>query len=152
MSAMQMSDSPLAQAGRRYFSAADAETWTGLLRPAFHLRALEPDETRVGCLGDPLLPADVEWPAWEGHGPPYFDAALDCARLPTQYLDIPVPDSGSLLFFCFDGLGESSVAYNDPDSVINGTRVIYVPADTETPRAPGQTAGPRSRAWISAAS
>ena len=137
MNAMQMSDSPAAQAGRQYFSAADAETWIGLLRPAFHLRALEADEPQVGYLGgDPLLPADAEWPVWEGHGPLYFVAALDCAQVPTQYLDIPLPDSGTLLFFYFDGLGESSVAYNDPDSVINGTRVIHVPADTETaPRA-----------------
>jgi hypothetical protein len=133
MSAMQMSDSPLAQAGRKYFSAEDAETWMGLLRPAFHLRALEPGEPQVGCLGgDPLLPADLEWPTWEGHGPLYFIAALDCAKVPAGHLDIPLPDSGTLLFFYFDGLGESSVAYNDPDSVINGTRVLHIPADAET--------------------
>jgi hypothetical protein len=55
--------------------------------------------------------------------------------VPTQQLDIPLPESGTLLFFYFDGLGESSVAYTDPDSVFNGTRVLYVPADAElTPR------------------
>jgi uncharacterized protein YwqG len=130
---MQMSDSPIAQAGRQYFSPTDAQTLTGLLRPAFHLRALEPGEPQVGYLGgDPELPADVAWPIWEGHGPLYFVAALDCARVPTEHLDIPLPTAGTLLFFYFDGLGENTVAYNDPDSVVNGTRVLYVPADTET--------------------
>lgn len=128
-----MSDSPLAEAGRTYFSPENAETWMGLLRPAFHLRALEPGETRVGYLGgDPELPADAEWPTWEGHGPLYFVAAVDCAQVPGEHLDIPFPDSGTLLFFYFDGLGESSVAYNDPDSVRNGTRVLHVPAGAET--------------------
>lgn len=133
MAAMQMSETPLAEAGRQYFSETDADTWIGLLRPAFHLRALDDGEQRTGYLGgDPELPADVVWPTWEGHGPLCFVAAVDCALIPTQDLDIPLPDSGTLLFFYFDGLGDSSVAYNDPDSVINGTRVIYVLADAET--------------------
>lgn len=144
---MQMSDSPLAEVGRQYFSAADAQTLTDLLRPAFHLRALEPGELQVGYLGgDPELPADVAWPHWEGHGPLYFVAALDCSQVPTEHLDIPLPAAGTLLFFYFDGLGESSVAFNDPDSVINGTRVLYVPAGTETaPRARPDAAAPYPR-------
>jgi len=129
---MQISDSPLAEAGRRFFSPADAQTWIGLLRPGFHLRALTPGEPPVGYLGgDPLLPADVEWPTWEGHGPLGFVAAFDCSRVPPNELDIPLPESGTLLFFYFDGLGDSSVAYTDPDSVFNGTRVLYIPADAE---------------------
>jgi uncharacterized protein YwqG len=147
MSAMQMSDSPLAQAGRKFFSAADAETMVSLLRPAFHLRALEPGEQQVGYLGgDPDLPADVAWPTWDGHGPLYFVAALDCAHVPTQHLDIPLPTTGTLLFFYFDGLGENSVAYNDPDSVANGTRVLYVPEGSETaPRTRPDGAAPYPR-------
>ena len=139
---MQISDSPLAEAGRLYFSPADAETWIKLLRPGFHLRTLHDGEEPVGYLGgDPELPADVEWPVWEGHGPLDFIAAFDCARVPTKDLDIPLPESGTLLFFYFDGLGTSSVAYTDPDSVFNGTRVLYVPADAEsaTRPAPGGT-------------
>ena len=129
---MQISESPLAEAGRRYFSPADAETWIKLLRPGFHLRALADGEEPVGYLGGtPRLPADVEWPVWEGHGPLDFIAAFDCARVPTEQLDIPLPESGTLLFFYFDGLGMSSVAYTDPDSVFNGTRVLYLPADAE---------------------
>jgi len=132
MCAMQISDSPLAEAGRRYFSAQDAETWISLLRPGFHLRALAPDESVAGYLGgDPALPADLEWPAWAEHGPLNFVAAIDCAEVPAHELDIPLPESGQLLFFYYDGLGDSTVVYTDSDSVINGTRVIYVPADAE---------------------
>lgn len=133
MNAMQISESPLAEAGRRYFSPENAETWVGLLRPAFHLKSLEPGETYAGHLGgEPLMPADLEWPTWPGHGPLHLVASIDCGQVPVEQLDIPLPDSGTLLFFYFDGLGESSVAYNDPDSVINGTRVIHIPAGTET--------------------
>lgn len=129
---MQISESPLAEAGRLYFSPADAETWINLLRPGFHLRALNEGEDPVGYVGGiPQLPADVEWPVWEGHGPLNFIAAFDCARVPTKDLDIPLPESGTLLFFYYDGLGDSSVAFDDPDSVFNGTRVLHVPADAE---------------------
>ena len=129
---MQISESPLAEAGRLYFSPADAETWIKLLRPGFHLRALnEGDEPVAQLGGNPRLPADLAWPVWEGHGPLDFIASIDCARVPTKDLDIPLPESGTLLFFYYDGLGSSSVAYDDPDSVFNGTRVLYVPADAE---------------------
>jgi uncharacterized protein YwqG len=147
MDAMQISDSPLAEAGRRYFSAQDAETWIGLLRPSFHLRTLVPDESVAAYLGgDPLLPKDVEWPVWEDHGPLNFVAAIDCSQIPVQELDIPLPASGELLFFYYDGLGDSSVVYTDPDSVINGTRVIYVPEGVEVVERPapeGMTPFPR---------
>ena len=129
---MQINESPLAEAGRLYFSPADAETWIKLLRPGFHLRALnEGDEPVAQLGGNPRLPADLAWPVWEGHGPLNFIASIDCARVPTKDLDIPLPESGTLLFFYYDGLGSSSVAYDDPDSVFNGTRVLYVPADAE---------------------
>jgi len=59
MGAMQISDSPLAEAGRRYFSAADAETWTGLLRPGFHLRALTQGESVAAYLGGAFRRAGV---------------------------------------------------------------------------------------------
>lgn len=131
---MQMSDSPLAQAGRDYFNARDAQVWTGLLRPGFHLRALTEgaDESVAAYLGGlPLLPEDVDWPEWKDHGPLYFVAALDCSQLPAADLGLPLPASGQLLFFYSDGLGDSSVVYSDPDSVVNGTRVLYIPEDAE---------------------
>jgi hypothetical protein len=147
MCGMQMSDSPLAQAGRDYFSAEDAQTWEGLLRPGFQLRALAEDqppdqrEPIVAYLGGlPMLPEEVEWPEWKDHGPLNFIAAIDCSQLPTADLDIPLPASGQLLFFYFDGLGDSSVVYSDADSVFNGTRVLYIPDDAEIAEreAPGE--------------
>jgi hypothetical protein len=147
MCGMQMSDSPLAQAGRDYFSAEDAQTWEGLLRPGFQLRALAEDqppdqrEPIVAYLGGlPMLPEDVEWPEWKDHGPLNFIAAIDCSQLPAADLDIPLPASGQLLFFYFDGLGDSSVVYSDADSVFNGTRVLYIPDDAEIAEreAPGE--------------
>lgn len=129
---MEITDSPLAEAGRRYFNADDAQKWISLLRPGFHLRELAPGEEVVGYLGgDPLLPADVEWPVWEGRGPLNFVAAIDCGQVPGDELDIPLPTSGSLLFFYYDGLGDDTVAYLDPDTVVGGTRVIYLPEDAE---------------------
>ena len=129
---MQISDSPLAEAGRRFFSPENAETWISLLRPAFHLRTLDEGEPVVGYLGgEPLLPNGVEWPEWKDHGPLSFVAAVDCAGVPVAELDIPLPASGTLNFFYFNGVGDDVVDYLDPDSVAGGTRVIYVPADAE---------------------
>jgi uncharacterized protein YwqG len=129
---MQISDSPLAEAGRRAFKPGDAQTWVGLLRPAFHLKSLaQGGQPLVGYLGgNPLMPQDLEWPVWEGHGPLTFVAALDCGEIPGGRLDIPFPDSGILLFFYFNGVGEDAVQYLDPESVVNGTRVVYVPEDS----------------------
>ncbi|MEY9904953.1 hypothetical protein ABIA35_001169 [Catenulispora sp. MAP12-49] len=128
---MEISESPLAEAGRRFFSPENAKTWIELLRPGFHLREQNEGEPLVGYLGgEPLLPAGVEWPQWEGHGPLSFVAAVDCDEFPVAELDIPVPDSGMLFFFYFNGVGEDAVQYLDPDSIKGGTRVIYVPEGT----------------------
>jgi uncharacterized protein YwqG len=129
---MQISESPLAEAGRRFFSPENAKTWIELLRPGFHLREQNEGEPLVGYLGGlPLLPADVEWPQWEGHGPLSLVAAVDCDEIPVGELDIPLPDSGMLFFFYFNGVGPDAVQYLDPASVEGGTRVIYVPTDAE---------------------
>jgi uncharacterized protein YwqG len=135
MGRMLIADSPLAEAGRQYLDAQDAATWTGLLRPGFHLRAYVPGEEVVGYLGgNPFLPEDAEWPVWEGHGPLTFVAAIDCGSLPVKDLDLPLPESGALLFFYFDGQadeGEATVGYWEPETTIGGSRVLYVPADAE---------------------
>lgn len=129
---MEISESPLAEAGRRFFSPENAETWIGLLRPGFHLREQNEGEPLVGYLGgNPLLPADVAWPEWKGHGPLSFVAAVDCGEVPDKEVDIPVPEDGMLLFFYYNGVGDDAVQYLDPDSVKGGTRVIYVPEGTE---------------------
>lgn len=129
---MQIDDSPLADAGRRFFSPENAQKWISLLRPGFHLRGLDPGERPVGYLGgEPLMPKDVEWPVWEGHGPLSFVAAVDCDEVPAVELDIPLPESGMLLFFYFNGVGDDAVQYLDAESVAQGTRVLYVPEDAE---------------------
>ena len=145
---MEISESPLAEAGRRFFSPENAKTWIELLRPGFHLREQNEGEPLVGYLGGaPLLPADVQWPEWEGHGPLSFVAAVDCGEIPVSELDIPLPDSGMLLFFYFNGVGEDAVQYLDPDSIKGGTRVIFVPEGTadvaERPAPEGLEAFPR---------
>ena len=125
---MEISESPLAEAGRQFFSAENAKKWVELLRPGFHLREQNEGEPLVGYLGgEPLLPADVAWPRWEGHGPLSFIAAVDCGEIPVDELDIPVPNDGMLLFFYYNGVGDDAVQYLDPDSITGGTRVIYVP-------------------------
>ena len=63
-----------------------------------------------------------------GARPAQLVAAIDCSQVRAPELDIPLPESGELLFFYYDGLGDNTVVYTDPDSVIHGTRVIYVPA------------------------
>jgi uncharacterized protein YwqG len=129
---MQIGDSPLAEAGRRYFSAENAKTWISLLRPAFHLREPAEGEPVVSRLGGaPLLPPDVEWPAWDGHGPLSFVASVDCDLVPADELDIPLPGTGTLNFFYYNAVGDDAVDYLDPDTIVGGTRVVYVPAGAE---------------------
>ncbi|GAA1967340.1 YwqG family protein [Catenulispora subtropica] len=134
---MDISESPLAEAGRRFFSPENAKTWIGLLRPGYHLREQQAGEPLVAYLGgEPMLPGDAEWPVWEGHGPLSFVAAFDCEEVPPGQLDIPLPEAGMLLFFYFNGVGEDAVQYLDPESIRGGTRVIYVPetSDDVAPR------------------
>jgi hypothetical protein len=137
---MLIADSDLAQAGRQYLDAEAADAWAKLLRPAFRLRALASGEAVVGYLGgDPLMPADVEWPQWEGQGPLAFVGAIDCGALPVEELDLPLPSDGALLFFYFDGqvtpdddsADKATVDYWRPESTRGGSRVVYVPADAE---------------------
>jgi uncharacterized protein YwqG len=85
----------------------------------------------VGRLGGlPKLPADVDWPTWEDHGPLTLIASIDCAALPAGAVDIALPDEGTLCFFYFDGQlddGEALVLAEDRESWA-GARVLYVAA------------------------
>ncbi|WP_308312470.1 YwqG family protein [Streptomyces sp. ISL-11] len=76
----------------------------------------------------------MEWPRWEGHGPLSFVASVNCAALPADSLDIPLPADGTLAFFYFDGQvddGEALVLPDDPESRA-GARVLYLPAGAPT--------------------
>jgi hypothetical protein len=96
--------------------------WLQLARPLAGLHR-HGDGPVVGQFGgDPLLPADVEWPVHSSadfDSPIPFIASIDCGALPPGALDIAVPEDGCLLFFAEnDFFGES--------------RVIYVPEGTAT--------------------
>ncbi|MCR6484210.1 YwqG family protein [Amycolatopsis sp. OK19-0408] len=106
-----------------------ATAWTGLMRPGIRLTPAGegPRVARLG--GDPELPAEAEWPTWPGEGPLNFVAALDCAALPREYLSIPLPAAGTLLFFYFDGDRRSVQADSAAVEDAEGSRVLFVPAE-----------------------
>lgn len=91
--------------------------------------------------GEPCLPADVDWPTWEGHGPLSFIASINCGAISRARVHTILPGSGTLLFFYFDGQvdnGKTWVHPRDPE-IGSGSRVLYVPAST--PTAPRPTPG-----------
>ena len=115
-----------------YLPADVAEKWLSLLRPTVALEAATGTDVVVGQLGGlPRLPADVEWPTWEGRGALSHIASVDCAALPTGALDIDLPTDGTLLFFYFDGQVDDGpfVTGSDRESWA-GARVLHVPADS----------------------
>ncbi|MEU0531506.1 YwqG family protein [Amycolatopsis tolypomycina] len=104
-----------------------ASAWTALARPGIRL-VPGGDGPRVGRIGGaPRMPADLPWPEWPGRGPLDFVAAVDCAALPREFLSIPLPEAGTLLFFSFDGFRRGS---DDEPRLedVEGHRVLYVPA------------------------
>ncbi|WP_058043198.1 YwqG family protein [Streptomyces roseifaciens] len=126
---------------REHLPAEIAERWIGLLRPALGLVKAADEgagpgadagtDVVVGRLGGlPELPENEEWPVWEGHGPLTFIASLDCAALPSEALDIDLPEDGTLSFFYFDGQLDDGRAWVSPDEpgTWAGARVLYVPA------------------------
>ncbi|RCV55895.1 DUF1963 domain-containing protein [Marinitenerispora sediminis] len=72
--------------------------------------------------GLPLLPPDVEWSSY-----PHFFASVDCAALPGDVLDLPLPKDGHLLFF-----GNKDEPEWGDDSEDTEGRIVYVPAGTPT--------------------
>lgn len=120
---------------RTHLPAGIAEQWIGLLRPGIRLTATGgsgPVAARLGGL--PELPETMAWPEWEGQGPLSFVGTVDCAALPVDTLDVPLPAEGTLSFFYFDGQlddGEALVLPEEPETW-QGARVLYVPADAVT--------------------
>ncbi|WP_410634041.1 YwqG family protein [Amycolatopsis sp. cmx-4-83] len=104
-----------------------AAAWAGLFRPGIRLVSEGPGP-RVGRLGGaPVLPEDVPWPEWPGRGPLDFLAAVDCAALPREFLSIPLPAAGTLLFFSFDAdrrESDDTPMLEDAEA----SRVVFVPA------------------------
>jgi uncharacterized protein YwqG len=117
---------------RKYRDAAEKQGTPGeivewalrLARPRIELRPEgHSDGPVVGRYGGrPSLPAEV---AWAGY--PDFLASVDCAALPPDALDIPLPADGHLLFFANRHDPSWDVDRADKDG-----RVVYVPAGTAT--------------------
>ncbi|MDX3194048.1 YwqG family protein [Streptomyces sp. MN03-5084-2B] len=104
-----------------------ASAWTALARPGVRL-VPGGDGPRVGRIGGaPLMPADLAWPEWPGRGPLNFLAAVDCAALPREFLSIPLPEAGTLLFFYFDAENRESDDVPEPEDV-EAAQVVFVPA------------------------
>lgn len=102
-----------AEALERNIPADEVQRWLELVRPSALLSA-GGDGLVVGRFGGPvLLPADAEDPRFP------LIAAIDCAALPTEVTDLPLPSTGQLLLF---GFPESE---GDCDSM---GEVVYVPA------------------------
>jgi hypothetical protein len=120
----------------RRLPPAIAERWITLIRLGVRLRACGRGEKRVGQLGGlPSLPAGMAWPVWDGEGPLNFVASIDCAKLPRDGLDLPLPQDGTLLFFYYDPYDPfddpfrwRTVGKWDPESLVAGARVLHVPA------------------------
>jgi hypothetical protein len=115
-----------AEALDRDIPAADVDSWLKLVRPCA-LLTQGGDGTVVGRFGGPvLLPADAEDPTYP------LLATIDCAALPAEVTDLPLPSDGKLLFFGFpeeDGMGE--VVYV-PEGVAVEEREKYPPHFTPT--------------------
>lgn len=118
----------VAEIASRHLPAGIAARWLRLLRPAATLRRAAAGARVAAVLGGhPVLPDSVAWPAWEGHGPLSFVAAVDCAALAAVPLDISLPRAGALLFFYFDGQYDNhgvTVGFWDP-ATLAGARVLY---------------------------
>jgi hypothetical protein len=101
-----------AEALERDIPPADVERWMGIARPCA-LMEEGGDGPVVGRFGGPvLLPADADDPRFP------LLATVDCAALPPDVTDLPLPADGRLLFF----------GYPDLDDYPSMGDVVYVPA------------------------
>src|SRR6266480_5550183 len=135
MAAMTVWDPALVTLARRHLPPAVAARWTALLRPGLRLQAIDQDAPGAVQLGGlPHLPDDVGWPRWKGNGPLSFIAAIDCAHLPSQRLDISLPESGLLLLFYRNPELDDFQPVIEPRTPQTqaGARIVYVPAGTPT--------------------
>ncbi|MEU1787652.1 YwqG family protein [Streptomyces sparsogenes] len=132
---MTTAPDPLHTLAHAHLPADLADRWTALLRPAAHLRKAGPADPVVGRLGGlPRLPDGVDWPVWEGRGPLGFVAAVDCAALPGEALDISLPADGVLAFFYYGDEDDDALVDTADPNTWPGARVLHLP--------PGSAAAP----------
>ena len=113
---VQILDQIRAEALERNIPAADVERWMGLVRPCALLTG-SGDGPVVGRFGGPvLLPADAQDPRFP------LIATIDCAALPAEVTDLPLPSDGRLLLFGFPESDGNDGSMGD---------VVYVPAGAD---------------------
>ncbi|WP_433392114.1 DUF1963 domain-containing protein [Micromonospora sp. KLBMP9576] len=102
-----------AKAAEQSIPPADVERWISDLRPFATLLPYGDGPVAGRWGGNPWLPADVP------HPPFTLVASIDCAALPAEATDLPLPSDGQLLLFSDD----------DGDGCCDfGGTVLYVPA------------------------
>lgn len=103
------------------------EWWLGLARPQLAFRRVDEDSPGARVVGqfggNPSLPAEFGWTGY-----PDFRASFNCAALPQDLPNFPLPKDGTLLIF---GSKEEPYTYTDEESAQRG-RVLHVPAGTAT--------------------
>lgn len=122
----------------RHLDPAQTQLARTLLRPGIHLVAAGPGDAVVGQLGGATsLPAGVEQPVWEGHGPLSLVLEVDLGALAAAGLDAgrPLPRSGRLQAWYVDA-GEDQrpddVVGSWDDATRDGARLLLVPPARET--------------------
>ncbi|MET8118513.1 DUF1963 domain-containing protein [Micromonospora sp. NPDC005189] len=102
-----------AKAAEQSIPPADVERWISGLRPFATLLPYGDGPVAGRWGGNPWLPADVP------HPPFTLVTSIDCAALPAEATDLPLPSDGQLLLF----------SHNDGDACCDlGGTVLYVPA------------------------
>lgn len=116
---------------RTHLPADLADRWIALLRPAAHLKSAGAGDPVVGRLGGlPRMPEGMDWPVWEGHGPLAFVAEVDCAALPGEQLDIPLPADGRLAFFYYGDEDDDALVDTSDPATWAGARVLHLPPES----------------------
>ena len=124
----------VAAAAAQHLSEGAQSLVQALLRPSLRLVPTRDEAAAVGWLGGPaMIPADVEWPRWQGRGLEVV-AVLDLTSLP-EAPGTPLPRTGWLTFF-YDAAGQS--AWGHDPAQRDAWRVVHAP-DAEPRPAPDGT-------------
>ncbi|MEV0675167.1 hypothetical protein AB0I60_01455 [Actinosynnema sp. NPDC050436] len=105
------------EALRQGIPLPDVERWIATARPCATLAPTGDGPVAARFGGPALLPADAP--------DPWFPlvATIDCAALPPDATDLPLPSDGHLLLFAFPDV-------SGPDDAGSGGTAAYVPAGT----------------------
>lgn len=115
-----------AKAAEQGIPPADVDQWISGLRPFATLLPYGDGPVAGRWGGNPWLPADVP------HPPFTLVASIDCAALPAEATDLPLPSDGQLLLFSGD----------DGDACCDlGGTVLYVPAGAAVAERPWSVEG-----------